>query len=130
MVVPRKWKLVAGAMSATVALGASAAVAEEGSSKDETDKRVLAEVIDVSQLPQAADLTDAVLLQVEPDDGAETPFDSISAADDSIESSESVDSQSLDSESVDSVASEDSVDSGASEDSVESVASEESVSND
>jgi len=130
MVVPRKWKLVAGAMSATVALGASAAVAEEGSSKDETDKRVLAEVIDVSQLPQAADLTDAVLLQVEPDDGTETPFDSISAADDSIESSESVDSQSLDSESVDSVASEDSVDSGASEDSVESVASEESVSND
>ena len=123
MVVPRKWKLVAGAMSATVALGASAAIAEEGSPRDESDKPLLTEKIDISQLPHAADLGDVVLLQVEPDDAAESPLDQVSGADESVDS-ESLDSESLDSESVESESFEsESVES-------ESVPSEDSVSND
>lgn len=121
MVTPRKWKVVAGAMSATVALGASAAIAEEGGSNKppENDGQILSEVVDISQLPAAVDL-DNTVLQTEVQDDTESPFDNVTAGDESV----SVESESLASEESpesESLPSEESPES-------ESVASEESVS--
>lgn len=123
MVIPRKWKVVAGAMSATVALGATAAIAEEASSSGETkDEPVLSEVVDVSELPAAVDL-DSTVLQTELQDDTESPFDNVTAGDDSV----SPESESLES---DSAASEESTESQSlpSEESEESAQSAESQS--
>lgn len=94
MVVPRKWKLVAGAMSATVALGTSAAVAQAGDeSTDEDSRPVLTEVVDIETLAPVDD-TKTTLVQDQVLVEDESPFDSVA------EESASVESESLASDSL------------------------------
>lgn len=113
MVVPRKWKLVAGAMSATVALGTSAAVAQAGDeSTDEDSRPVLTEVVDIETLAPVDD-TKTTLVQDQVLVEDESPFDSVAEESATVESeslpsgeSASVESESLPSEESASVESE------------------------
>ena len=102
MVVPRKWKMVAGAMSATVALGATAAVAQEGEGSSDGDvQSVLTEVVNIDTLSQVenGDKTETTMVEDATLIEDESPFDSV--AEDSI-SVESVSVPSADSLSVES----------------------------
>ena len=120
MVIPRKWKLVAGTMSAAVALGTGAAVAQEDGDDDSQDGRpVLTEVVDIEELPQLDVGGDFPLLQVQDQVDGDSPFDSLADESVSLESEESIASE----ESIesDSVPSEESIESN-------SLPSEESVS--
>ena len=130
MVIPRKWKFVAGSMSAAVALGASAAVAQEGGDETLPDNQpVLTEVVDIEKLPKLDVANDTVvpLLQVQDEGDVDSPFDSVPDESDSVESESlpSEESVSIESEESASIESEES----ASLDS-ESLPSEESVSPD
>ena len=131
MVVPRKWKFVAGTMSAAVALGAGAAVAQEaGEETDPDNQSVLTEVIDIEELPKLDIVGDSVLPQVEDEADVDSPFDSVSDQSVSLESEASVSDESESLPSEDSVSDES--ESLPSEDSVsdesESLPSEDSVS--
>ena len=116
MVVPRKWKVVAGTMSAAVALGAGAAAAQEGS--PEEAQPTLLDTVNVGDLSTIGDL-DQVVVQTQLDDEVDSPFDSVSGdseLSDSIPSEESPESlESPETDSPDSVESADSPDSPDSE---------------
>ncbi len=137
MVLPRKWKVVASAMSAAVAFSATSAIAQEGEDEEAESSTVIEEAVDISTLtPLDASVESAVatLLQADDEPEVESPFDSaISAESVEEESQPSVESESIPSaesvsvESAESVDSPDSVDSPESVDSV-SVPSAESVS--
>ncbi len=116
MVVPRKWKIVAGTMSAAMALGAGGALAEEADSETE-DAPLLVDVVKAEELPAVAELdTSEILAQNQDEDALESPFDAL--ADETEVSDESEESE----ETEQSEESEESV----SEESV-SEASEESI---
>jgi hypothetical protein len=90
MVVPRKWKLVAGTMSATVALGTSAAIAQDADEIAGPDSQpTLTEVVDIKTLPQLedADESGATTLDIQASIDETSPFDSI--AEDSVPSTDS-----------------------------------------
>lgn len=117
MVVPRKWKLVAGAVSATVALGASAAAAQSGEQRP--DHSILRETLDINSIGQVETLDDTVVAQGQ--NGEASPFDSVSA--ESIESESLPSDESEESPESESLPSEESPES-------ESVPSEDSISAD
>jgi hypothetical protein len=126
MVIPRKWKVAAGAVSATMALGATAAIAEEGSPPaDVSERPILSEVVDVSELAPSV-LPAGDLLQVEPQDENASPFDNVSDQSVSTESESAASEESLPSEESEASESLPSEESEASE----SLPSEESVSAD
>lgn len=89
MVVPRKWKLVAGTMSATVALGTSAAIAQDADEIAGPDSQpTLTEVVDIKTLPQLEDADESgATLEIQASIDETSPFDSI--AEDSVPSTDS-----------------------------------------
>ena len=112
-------------MSATVALGANAAAAQDD--EKSPDRSILTETVDIDSLGQVETLDDTVLVQDQ--NGDASPFDSVSA--------ESVESESLPSEESESLPSEQSEDTPESESlpseespESESVPSEDSISAD
>ncbi len=126
MVIPRKWKLVAGTMSAAVALGTGTAVAHEDGDDDSQDGRpVLTEVVDIEELPQLDVGGDPPLVQVQDQVDGDSPFDSVADESMSLESEESIASEA--SPESDSMPSEESMTSDESTDS-DRLHSEESMS--
>ena len=107
-------------MSATVALGASAAAAQNG--EESPDQSILTETVNIDSIGQVETLDDTVVAQDQ--NGEASPFDSVSV--------ESVESESLPSEESEESPESESLPSEESEESPESesLPSEDSISAD
>lgn len=131
MVLPRKWKVVASAMSAAVAFSATSAIAQEGDDEEAESSTVIEEAVDISTLTPldaSVESTVAALLQADDEPEVESPFDSaISAESVEEESQPSVESESIPSAESVSVESAESIESPESVESI-SVPSADSVS--